>query len=59
MKLIQVCTCASRSRNPMNPTKDRGKCNGNFVQFLEVGTTRFSNAITSVSKDSYILEIYG
>lgn len=36
-KLKMVLTCASRGRNPDDPTGDRGKSNGRFVQTLEIG----------------------
>lgn len=46
--------CASRGRNP-----DKENCNNGGVrqQRLEINWSEYSNAITSVNKDCYILEI--
>lgn len=57
-KLKMVLTCASRGRNPDDPTGDRGKSNGRFVQTLEIGGGQHTNTITSVAKDYYLLEVY-
>lgn len=52
-------TAASRSRDPSNPNR-MGPCKSNgmvMTQRIEVGGD-IANAITSVSKDSLILEWY-
>ena len=55
MLINQLC-CASRGRNPYNPSDRRS---GIYVeQRLELNNQRWSNTITSVQKDNYILEIY-
>lgn len=55
--LIDQIICASRGRNPDNPS-DRTA--GNYVeQRLELGEkNECSHTITSVAKDNWILEIY-
>lgn len=57
MKLINQIICASRGRNPINPS-DRTV--GLYVeQKLELGQKDgCSHVITSVQKDNWILEIY-
>lgn len=56
MKLIKAFVVASRGRNPLNPG-DRRK--GIYLeQRLEVNWGGYSNTITSVQKDNYVLEIY-
>ena len=52
-----VKTCAMRGRNPNNPSDRKSHSNGTFVQMLEIGGG-ISNTITSVAKDSYVIEIY-
>lgn len=54
---VNYYACASRGRDPDNPS-DRSSGNPNLVQRLEINWSGFSNCISSVSKDSYILEIY-
>lgn len=46
---------AARGRNPDNLSY-RGKSNGRFVQVLEIRAGDFSNTITTVEKDNYIVE---
>ena len=47
---------ASRGRDPNNPS-DRSAGNPNLVQRLEINKTGFSNCITSVAKDNWLLEV--
>ena len=56
INIIYLC-CATRGRDPGNPS-DRTSGNPNLVQRLEINWTGFSNTITSVAKDAYVLEIY-
>ena len=55
--VIRKYSCASRGRDPDNPG-DRSAGNPNLEQRLEVNWSGISNCITSVAKDSYVLEIY-
>ena len=48
--------CALRARDPTNISY-RGKSYGLLQQMLELNTTNTINSITSVSKDSLVLEI--
>lgn len=49
-----VLTCASRGRNPTNPSDRR---QGIYLeQRIEIGE-EISNCLTSVAKDSYVMEI--
>jgi len=48
-----VKTCATRGRNPNNPSDRKSHSNGSFVQMLEIGGG-IANSLTSVQKDSYI-----
>ena len=52
--VISLLICASRGRNPENPS-DR-KAGIDTEQRLEVNWSGTSNALTSVSKDNYIIE---
>ena len=54
---IKYYIVASRGRDPDNPS-DRSPGNPNLVQRLETNITGFTNTITSVAKDNWILEIY-
>lgn len=54
---IKYFACASRGRDPTNPS-DRSSGNPNLVQRLEVNKSGYSNTITSVAKDCYILEVH-
>lgn len=54
---IKYYVVASRGRDPDNPS-DRSSGNPNLVQRLEINKSGFTNVITSVSKDNWILEIY-
>jgi hypothetical protein len=49
--------CASRGRNPDNPNDRKRRGPGILVQRLEVNCSRLCNTLTSVEKDSYVLEI--
>ena len=53
---IKYYSVASRGRDPIDP-KNR-KAGSYWVQKLEVNITGFSNSITSVSKDAWVLEIH-
>ncbi|MBQ0074633.1 MAG: hypothetical protein KBT34_10610 [Prevotella sp.] len=58
---MKYYSIASRSRDPRNPNR-RGKCregDNYMVQTFEVNASGVSNAITSVCKDCYVLEVYG
>ena len=57
MKLIKAFVVASRGRNPENPS-DRTK-GIHLEQRLEVNWGAYSNTITSVQKDNWLLEVYG
>lgn len=46
---------AMRGRNPDNPS-ERGKSNGNYKQRLEMNKSGVVNTITSVQKDSMVIE---
>lgn len=54
---IKYFICASRGRDPDCPS-DRSSGNPNLVQRLEINWTGYSNTITSVAKDNYVLELY-
>ena len=54
---IKYYIVASRGRDPDNPS-DRSAGNPNLVQTPEINKTGFTNTITSVAKDNWILEIY-
>ena len=54
---IKCYIVASRGRDPNNPG-DRSAGNPNLVQRLEINTSGFTNTITSVAKDNWVLEIY-
>ena len=56
MKKIKYYSCASRGRDPENPS-DRSAGNPNLEQRLEVNWSGYSNNITSVAKDAWVLEI--
>ena len=49
-KKIKYYSCASRGRDH--------NLSGRWIQQLEINYTGFSNTITGVAKDNYILEIY-
>lgn len=53
----QVFACASRGRDPDNP-RDRSTGNPNLVQRIEINWSGYSNTISTVNKDCYVLEIY-
>lgn len=53
MKIIKYYVVASRGRDPND-----AKVDANYEQKPEINKTGFSNTITSVQKDNYILEIY-
>lgn len=55
-KNIKYYIVASRGRDPENPS-DRSSGNPNLVQRLEANKTGFSNTITSVAKDNWVLEV--
>ena len=54
-KTKYVFSCASRGRNPSNPSDRTAGCP--TEQRLEVNFTEIANCITSVEKDSYVIEI--
>lgn len=54
---IKYYACASRGRDPNNPS-DRSSGNPNLEQRLEINWSGYSNTITSVAKDSYVLEVH-
>ena len=47
--------CASRGRDPSNPSNRKKGCN--LEQRLEINFTGYANCITSVAKDCYVIEI--
>ena len=47
--------CASRGRNPNNPSDRRSGIE--LEQRIEVNSTGFSNAITTLQKDCYVFEV--
>lgn len=53
---MKIKSCAMRGRNPDNPSDRKTRSNGRFVQMLEIGGG-ISNTITSVAKDSLVIEI--
>ena len=53
-KIIEPVICASRGRNPNNPSSR--KAGEHTEQRLEVNTSGCSNTLTTVQKDNYILE---
>lgn len=55
--LVDYIGCAMRGRDPQNPSY-RGPSDGKLEQRLELNTTNTSNAISTVQKDSLVLEIY-
>jgi DNA (cytosine-5)-methyltransferase 1 len=52
--MIRIC-CASRGRDPSNPS-DRTSGNPNLEQRLELNSNGLCNCLTSVYKDSMVLE---
>lgn len=50
-----IMCCASRGRNPNNPSDRRSGIE--LEQRIEVNLTGFSNAITTLQKDCYIFEV--
>jgi len=56
-KVIKYYSCASRGRDPENPN-DRSAGNPNLEQRLEINWTGFCNTISTVAKDSWVLEIH-
>lgn len=54
---IRYHIVASRGRDPDNPS-DRSSGNPNLVQRLEINRTGYTNTITSVAKDNWLLEIH-
>lgn len=52
----EASTARICSRDKDNPTGIRTKNNGNFAQRIEVGSSDTSNTITSVAKDSMVVE---
>jgi DNA (cytosine-5)-methyltransferase 1 len=53
--MIRIC-CASRGRDPSNPS-DRTSGNPNLEQRLELNSNGLCNCLTSVYKDSMVLEV--
>lgn len=54
--LMEYTIVASRSRDPVNPTKVRTASNGHMVQRYESNRNGWSNTITSVQKDNMLIE---
>lgn len=53
-----IAIAKSQSRDPDNPTGVRGRTHGRFSQRIEARMPAlWSNTITSVEKDNYIIEI--
>lgn len=57
MKRTDAYAVASRGRDPDNPG-NRETAGMKLEQRLEINWSGRSNAITHVSKDSYVLEVY-
>ena len=58
MRLLKQIICASRGRNPINPS-DRSRTGGGvLVQRLELADDELAHTITSVAKDNWLFEIY-
>ena len=53
-KIAEPMICASRGRNPENPTSR--KAGEHVEQRIEIGPSALSNTLTSVQKDNYVLE---
>ena len=53
-KIIEPVICASRGRNPNNPSSR--KAGEHTEQRLEVNTSGCSNTLTTVQKDNYVIE---
>jgi len=53
-KVLEPCICASRGRNPDNPSDRTTGCP--TEQRLEINTKGVSNSITTVQKDNMVLE---
>lgn len=51
----KVATCAMRGRDKDNPN-DRGRSTENYQQRLEIGSEDTANTITTVAKDSMVVE---
>lgn len=56
--LMEYTIIASRSRDPVNPTKVRTASDGKMVQRYESNINGWCNTITSVQKDNLLMEIY-
>ena len=56
--MVNIFTCATRGRDPENPTDRKHPSMGRFCQRLEVGMNGISNTITSVAKDAYVFFAY-
>lgn len=54
IKIAEPTICASRGRNPENPTSR--KAGEHVEQRIEIGPSGLSNTLTSVQKDNYVLE---
>lgn len=57
VKMYNAICIASRGRNPDNPSDRKSRGPGILQQRLEPNLTGICNCITSVSKDSLVLEI--
>ena len=57
MKKIKYYICASRGRDPDNPS-DRSSGNPNLEQRLEINWSGYANCLTSVMKDCMVIEEY-
>jgi hypothetical protein len=49
---------ASRGRNPADPSDRKSPSNGTFQQRLEINWGGYSNTLTHITKDNYVIEIY-
>lgn len=56
--MVNVFTCATRGRDPENPSDRKHPSMGRFCQRLEVGVMGICNTITSVAKDAYVFVQY-
>lgn len=57
-KNIKYIIVASRGRDLENPKNKLWREGVQWVQQLEVNDTGFTNSITHVSKDNWVLEMY-
>ena len=58
MKRIDVMICSTIGRDLVEPTNRKRKEKTVWVQQLEIGSADFSNSLTHVAKDNYVIEFY-